>query len=81
MSEASQLQLKKASELQQLMIDAKSGARRNVIKAHFATIENITLQTNQAMQDIVTLLNTSKDKSLDADLQRMWVVWKKIQRR
>nr|WP_320166484.1 methyl-accepting chemotaxis protein [uncultured Methylophaga sp.] len=68
-AEARQLQLKKASELQTLMIDAKSGARRKVIKEHFAKIEAITLQTNQAMQDIVAILNASKDKALDADLQ------------
>ena len=68
-AEARQLQLKKASELQTLMIDAKSGARRKVIKEHFANIEAITLQTNQAMQDIVAILNASKDKALDADLQ------------
>ena len=68
-AEARQLQLKKASELQTLMIDAKSGARRKVIKEHFAKIDNITLQTNQAMQDIVAILNASKDKALDADLQ------------
>ncbi|WP_284452016.1 methyl-accepting chemotaxis protein [Methylophaga thalassica] len=67
-SEASQLQLKKAAELQQLMIDAKSGARRNIIKEHFTSIENITAQTNQAMQDIVTILDKSKGKVLDADL-------------
>ena len=68
-AESLQLQLKKASELQTLMIDAKSGARRKVIKEHFANIEAITLQTNQAMQDIVAILNASKDKALDADLQ------------
>lgn len=68
-AEARQLQLKKASELQTLMIDAKSGARRKVIKEHFSNIEAITLQTNQAMQDIVAILNASKDKALDADLQ------------
>ncbi|WP_417535626.1 methyl-accepting chemotaxis protein [Methylophaga sp.] len=68
-AEARQLQLKKASELQTLMIDAKSGARRKVIKEHFSKIEAITLQTNQAMQDIVAILNASKDKALDADLQ------------
>ena len=45
-SEASQLQLKKAAELQQLMIDAKSGARRNIIKEHFTSIENITASTS-----------------------------------
>ncbi len=68
-SQANQLQLKKAAELQTLMIDAKSGARRKVIKEHFTAIENITLQTNQAMQDIVTILNASKDKTLGAELQ------------
>jgi methyl-accepting chemotaxis protein len=67
-SEASQLQLKKAAELQQLMIDAKSGARRNIIKEHFTSIENITAQTNQAMQNIVTILDKSKGEVLDADL-------------
>lgn len=68
-SQARQLQLEKASELQTLMIDAKSGARRKVIKEHFASLDEITLQTNQAMQGIVTILNTSKDKALDAELQ------------
>jgi methyl-accepting chemotaxis protein len=67
-SEASQLQLKKAAELQQLMIDAKSGARRNIIKEHFTSIENITAQTNQAMQNIVAILDKSKGEVLDADL-------------
>ena len=64
----SELQYKKAATLQSLLLDARSGAPRSIIKTHFAEIENITAQSQLTLAETVGILEQAKSTNLSAEM-------------
>jgi len=64
----SELQYKKAASLQSLLLDARSGASRKIIKIHFEDIDNITTESRQALADVMSILELANSTNLQADL-------------
>jgi methyl-accepting chemotaxis protein len=67
-STTSKLQLQKAAVLEKLLRAAKSGARRKIIKGHLETINNISIQNEQALQDTLNILDHAESQPLQDDL-------------
>jgi methyl-accepting chemotaxis protein len=64
----SELQYKKAATLQSLLLDARSGAPRSIIKTHFAEIENITAESQLTLAETVGILEQAKSTNLSAEM-------------
>jgi methyl-accepting chemotaxis protein len=64
----SELQYKKAATLQSLLLDARSGAPRSIIKTHFAEIENITAESQLTLAETVGILKQAKSTNLSAEM-------------
>ena len=64
----SELQYKKAATLQSLLLDARSGAPRSIIKTHFAEIENITAESQLTWAESVGILEQAKSTNLSAEM-------------
>ena len=64
----SELQYKKAATLQSLLLDARSGAPRSIIKTHFAEIENITAESQLTLAESVGILEQAKSTNLSAEM-------------
>ena len=67
-AKTSELQYKKAATLQSLLLDARSGAPRSVIKTHFAEIENITAESQLTLAETVGILEQAKSTNLSAEM-------------
>ena len=67
-AKTSELQYKKAATLQSLLLDARSGAPRSIIKAHFAEIENITTESQLTLAETVGILEQAKSTNLQAEM-------------
>lgn len=64
----SELQYKKAATLQSLLLDARSGAPRSIIKTHFAEIENITAESQLTLAETVGILEQAKSTNLSVEM-------------
>lgn len=64
----SELQYKKAATLQSLLLDARSGAPRSIIKTHFAEIENITAESQLTLAETIGILEQAKSTNLSAEM-------------
>ncbi|MDX1749123.1 MAG: methyl-accepting chemotaxis protein [Methylophaga sp.] len=67
-AKTSELQYKKAATLQSLLLDARSGAPRSIIKTHFAEIENITAESQLTLAETVGILEQAKSTNLQAEM-------------
>ena len=67
-AKTSELQYKKAATLQSLLLDARSGAPRSIIKTHFAEIENITTESQLTLAETVGILEQAKSTNLQAEM-------------
>ncbi len=67
-AKTSELQYKKAATLQSLLLDARSGAARSIIKTHFEEIENITAESQLTLEDLVSILEQAKSTNLQAEM-------------
>ena len=67
-AKTSELQYKKAATLQSLLLDARSGAARSIIKTHFEEIENITAESQLTLEELVSILEQAKSTNLQAEM-------------
>ncbi|AFI85487.1 methyl-accepting chemotaxis protein [Methylophaga nitratireducenticrescens] len=67
-AKTSELQYKKSAVLQALLLDARSGAPRSIIKSHFAEIEDITAENQLVLSEIVQILEQANSTDLQADM-------------
>lgn len=67
-AKTSELQYKKAATLQSLLLDARSGAPRSIIKTHFAEIESITAESQLTLAETVGILEQAKSTNLQAEM-------------
>ena len=67
-AKTSELQYKKAATLQSLLLNARSGAPRSIIKTHFAEIENITTESQLTLAETVGILEQAKSTNLSAEM-------------
>mgnify|MGYP003631279264 FL=1 len=67
-AKTSELQYKKAATLQSLLLDARSGAPRSIIKTHFAEIEKITAESQLNLAETVGILEQAKSTNLQAEM-------------
>lgn len=67
-AKTSELQYKKAATLQSLLLDARSGAPRSIIKTHFAEIESITAESQLTLAETIGILEQAKSTNLQAEM-------------
>jgi len=67
-AKTSELQYKKAATLQSLLLDARSGAPRSIIKTHFSEIDSITAESQLTLAETVGILEQAKSTNLQADM-------------